>query len=77
VINTEEDIAKYTVAAVGDPRAVNKSLHIRPPLNTLTQHDLARPPAPRGQTSECRAVARPAHEPHREDRHARPLVPSQ
>ena len=49
VINTEEDIAKYTVAAIGDPRAVNKSLHIRPPLNTLTQHDLARPQAQRGQ----------------------------
>ena len=44
VINTEEDIARYTVAAIGDARAIKKSLHIRPKLNTLTQHDLVRPP---------------------------------
>lgn len=42
VINTEEDIARFTVAAIGDERAINKSLHIRPKLNTLTQHDLVR-----------------------------------
>ncbi|KAK9826082.1 hypothetical protein WJX81_000383 [Elliptochloris bilobata] len=41
VLNTEEDIARYTVAAIGDERVINKSLHIRPQLNTLTQHDLA------------------------------------
>ena len=44
MINLEEDIARYTVAAIGDARAINKSLHIRPPLNTLTQHDLVRRP---------------------------------
>ena len=42
VINTEEDIARFTVAAIGDERVINKSLHIRPKLNTLTQHDLVR-----------------------------------
>ena len=42
VLNTEEDIARYTVAAIGDECAINKSLHIRPKLNTLTQHDLVR-----------------------------------
>ena len=40
VINMEHDIAAYTVMAIGDERVINKQLHIRPPLNTLSQHDL-------------------------------------
>jgi len=36
----EHDIAAYTVMAIGDSRVINKSLHIRPPLNMLSQHDL-------------------------------------
>lgn len=40
VINMEQDIAAYTVMAIGDARVMNKQLHIRPPLNMLSQHDL-------------------------------------
>ena len=40
VINMEQDIAAYTVMAIGDARVLNKQLHIRPPLNMLSQHDL-------------------------------------
>ena len=36
----EHDIAAYTVMAIGDSRVINKQLHIRPPLNILSQHDL-------------------------------------
>lgn len=36
----EHDIAAYTVMAIGDERVINKQLHIRPPLNMLSQHDL-------------------------------------
>lgn len=36
----EHDIAAYTVMAIGDSRVINKSLHIRLPLNVLSQHDL-------------------------------------
>ena len=36
----EQDIAAYTVMAIGDARVMNKQLHIRPPLNMLSQHDL-------------------------------------
>lgn len=39
-MNMEQDIAAYTVKAIGDERLINKSLHIRPPLNQLSQHDL-------------------------------------
>ena len=40
VINMEQDIAAYTVMAIGDARVINKQLHIRPQLNMLSQHDL-------------------------------------
>ncbi|KAH7692897.1 (+)-lariciresinol reductase protein [Dioscorea alata] len=36
----EDDIATYTIKAVDDPRMVNKTLHIRPPENILSQTDL-------------------------------------
>lgn len=36
----EDDIANYTIKAVDDPRMVNKTLHIRPPENILSQIDL-------------------------------------
>ncbi len=41
VMNVEADIAAYTVLALGDARVLNKQLHIRPPLNLLSQHDMA------------------------------------
>lgn len=41
VMNVEEDIAVYTARAIGDVRAINKQLHVRPPLNSLSQHDMA------------------------------------
>ncbi|RLN21870.1 hypothetical protein C2845_PM07G04020 [Panicum miliaceum] len=36
----EADIAAYTVLAAADPRAENKTLHIRPPANTLSHNEL-------------------------------------
>ena len=36
----EPNIAAYTVLAAGDPRAENKTLHIRPPANTLSHNEL-------------------------------------
>ncbi|XP_039134509.1 bifunctional pinoresinol-lariciresinol reductase-like isoform X2 [Dioscorea cayenensis subsp. rotundata] len=36
----EDDIATYTIKAVDDPRMVNKTLHIRPPENILSQNEL-------------------------------------
>ena len=36
----EADIAAYAVLAAGDPRAENKTLHIRPPANTLSHNEL-------------------------------------
>lgn len=36
----EHDIAAYTVMAIGDSHVINKQLHIRLPLNMLSQHDL-------------------------------------
>ena len=41
VMNCEGDIAAYTVAALGDGRVLNRQLHVRPPLNLLSQHDMA------------------------------------
>ncbi|TKY67565.1 Isoflavone reductase-like [Spatholobus suberectus] len=40
VLNTEEDIATYTIRTVDDPRTLNKILYIRPPANTLSYNDL-------------------------------------
>ncbi|KAL3697224.1 hypothetical protein R1sor_011300 [Riccia sorocarpa] len=37
ILNTEEDIATYTIKSVDDPRAANKFLHIRPKENFLSQ----------------------------------------
>ena len=41
VMNVEQDIAVYTVRALGDARVLNRQLHVRPPLNALSQHDMA------------------------------------
>eukprot|EP00252_Welwitschia_mirabilis_P024478 TRINITY_DN7283_c0_g1_i3.p1 TRINITY_DN7283_c0_g1~~TRINITY_DN7283_c0_g1_i3.p1 ORF type:complete len:336 (+),score=78.32 TRINITY_DN7283_c0_g1_i3:193-1200(+) len=40
VYNKEADVARYTIKAVDDPRALNKTLHIRPPENTLSTNEL-------------------------------------
>jgi uncharacterized protein YbjT (DUF2867 family) len=36
----EDDIATYTIKAIDDPRALNKTLYLRPPENTLSQRQL-------------------------------------
>ena len=36
----EEDIGTYTIKAAFDPRALNKTLHIRPPANIVTFNEL-------------------------------------
>ncbi|KAJ0964424.1 hypothetical protein J5N97_029546 [Dioscorea zingiberensis] len=36
----EDDIATYTIKSVDDPRMINKTLHIRPPENILSQREL-------------------------------------
>ncbi|EFJ14720.1 hypothetical protein SELMODRAFT_119771 [Selaginella moellendorffii] len=36
---TEEDIGAFTVKAAADPRALNKTLHMRPPANALSQNE--------------------------------------
>ncbi|KAI5572215.1 hypothetical protein BDE02_11G147600 [Populus trichocarpa] len=40
VFNKEDDIATYTIKAVDDPRAVNKTLFIKPPSNIISSNDL-------------------------------------
>ncbi|RDX88336.1 hypothetical protein CR513_30086, partial [Mucuna pruriens] len=40
VLNTEENIASYTIRTIEDPRTLNKILYIRPPANTLSYNDL-------------------------------------
>ncbi|KAK7341477.1 hypothetical protein VNO80_24407 [Phaseolus coccineus] len=40
VLNTEEDVATYTIRSVDDPRTLNKILYVRPPGNTLSYNDL-------------------------------------
>ncbi|KAF8400920.1 hypothetical protein HHK36_014223 [Tetracentron sinense] len=35
--NDEDDMAMYTMLAVDDPRTLNKTLYIRPPVNLMTQ----------------------------------------
>ncbi|KAL3697214.1 hypothetical protein R1sor_011290 [Riccia sorocarpa] len=40
ILNTEEDIATYTIKSVDDPRTANKLLHIRPKENFLSQGEL-------------------------------------
>ncbi|KAJ6946686.1 isoflavone reductase [Populus alba x Populus x berolinensis] len=36
----EDDIATYTIKAIDDPRALNKTLYLRPPENILSQTQL-------------------------------------
>lgn len=36
----EEDVAKFTIKAVDDPRTLNKSLHFMPPANTMSVNEL-------------------------------------
>ncbi|KAM7250702.1 hypothetical protein ACFE04_022585 [Oxalis oulophora] len=40
IINTEEDVANYTIKAADDPRTLNKILYIRPPGNIYSFNDL-------------------------------------
>ncbi|KAK9082433.1 hypothetical protein Syun_031175 [Stephania yunnanensis] len=36
----EDDIATYTIKTIDHPRTINKTLHLMPPKNTLTQNEL-------------------------------------
>ncbi|KAK9093250.1 hypothetical protein Syun_028161 [Stephania yunnanensis] len=36
----EDDIATYTIKTIDDPRTVNKTLHLMPPMNILSQNEL-------------------------------------
>ena len=36
----EDDVATYTIKSVDDPRALNKTIYLRPPENILTQNDV-------------------------------------
>lgn len=36
----EDDIATYTIKTIDDPRTLNKTLHLRPPENIVTQRQL-------------------------------------
>ncbi|RWR78233.1 bifunctional pinoresinol-lariciresinol reductase 2-like protein [Cinnamomum micranthum f. kanehirae] len=38
----EDDMARYTIMAVDDPRTLNKTLYLRPPGNILTQLEVVR-----------------------------------
>lgn len=40
IILKEEDIATYTVKAVGDPRTMNKILYMSPPANILSFNEI-------------------------------------
>ncbi|KAM3304656.1 phenylcoumaran benzylic ether reductase TP7 [Capsicum chacoense] len=40
VFNEEHDIGTYTVKAVDDPRALNKTLYVKPPKNILSFNEL-------------------------------------
>ncbi|OMO87841.1 NmrA-like protein [Corchorus capsularis] len=40
VYNDEDDIARYTIKAVDDPRTLNKTIYVRPEDNILTQNQL-------------------------------------
>ncbi|KAF7840959.1 isoflavone reductase-like protein [Senna tora] len=40
VFNKEEDIARYTIKAVDDPRTLNKILYVRPKANTYSFNEL-------------------------------------
>lgn len=36
----EDDIAMYTIKTIDDPRTLNKTVYIRPPLNILSQREV-------------------------------------
>lgn len=36
----EDDIATYTIKTIDDPRALNKTIYIRPPENILSQRQV-------------------------------------
>ncbi|KAF4391803.1 hypothetical protein F8388_017398, partial [Cannabis sativa] len=36
----EDDIARYTVKTVDDPRTLNKTVYLRPPKNILSQREV-------------------------------------
>jgi uncharacterized protein YbjT (DUF2867 family) len=40
IINTEEDVASFTIKAAADPRTLNKILYIRPARNVYSFNDL-------------------------------------
>ncbi|GLT92104.1 hypothetical protein SLE2022_099600 [Rubroshorea leprosula] len=40
VYNKKVDIATYTIRAVDDPRTLNKTLHVRPPKNTVSFNEV-------------------------------------
>ncbi|KAL3697222.1 hypothetical protein R1sor_011298 [Riccia sorocarpa] len=40
IFNNEEDIATFTLKAIDDPRTENKTLHIRPKENRVSQRDI-------------------------------------
>ncbi|KAF3446334.1 hypothetical protein FNV43_RR11513 [Rhamnella rubrinervis] len=40
IFNKEDDIGTYTIRAVGDPRALNKILYIKPPKNIYSFNEL-------------------------------------
>jgi len=37
---TEEDVGMFTIKAVDDERTLNRTLHFRPPVNTLSFNEL-------------------------------------
>ena len=36
----EDDVATYTIKSIDDPRALNKTIYLRPPENILSQTEL-------------------------------------
>lgn len=38
----EDDIAKYTIKSIDDPRTLNKTVYIRPPKNILSQLEVVK-----------------------------------
>jgi hypothetical protein len=36
----EDDVATYTIKSIDDPRALNKTIYLRPQDNILTQNDV-------------------------------------
>ena len=36
----EDDIARYTIKSIDDPRTLNKTVYIRPPKNILSQREV-------------------------------------